>query len=102
MKKNANDENMKGKYFDEMRAKSTSFKNKYKKYIMEGHFGDIFTCINILGEFFVKLFQEKGSIQAMIRKEAVSLELNENVMREVYFNADQIAEIYETLCGQKM
>jgi hypothetical protein len=35
---------------------------------MEGHFGDVFTSINILGEFFVKLHQEKGNIQTRIRK----------------------------------
>jgi hypothetical protein len=49
MKRNDEEENLKGKYFDEMRAKSASFKSKYKRFIMEGHFGDIFTCINILG-----------------------------------------------------
>ena len=44
---------------------------------MEGHFGDIFTCINILGEFFTKLFlHETTNIQNVIRKEARLLELN--------------------------
>jgi hypothetical protein len=66
---------------------------------MEGHFGDIFTCINILGDFFTRLFKEKGNIQNKIRKEAKELELNENVLREIYYNTDQIAEIYETLCN---
>jgi len=32
-----------------MKLKTNTFKTKYKKFIMEGHFGDIFTCMNILG-----------------------------------------------------
>ncbi len=32
-----------------MKAKISNFKNKYKKYIMDGHLGDIFTSINVLG-----------------------------------------------------
>jgi len=27
------------------------------------------------------------------------MHLNQNTMREVYYNTDQICEIFETLCG---
>lgn len=30
------------------------------------------------------------------------LNLNENVMREIYYNTDQVAEIYETLSSEKI
>lgn len=30
------------------------------------------------------------------------MSLNSNTMREVYFNTDQICEIFETLCGEKI
>lgn len=78
-----------------MRVKSNAFKNTYKKYILDGHNGDIFTCINILGDFFARLYASKvGNIHQKIKKEAKELQLNENVMRDIYYNTDQIAEIY--------
>ena len=58
---------------------------------MEGHFGDIFIALNILGEFFVRLYAQEGPIKAKISRVSQELELNENTMREVYFNTDQIA-----------
>lgn len=30
------------------------------------------------------------------------MNLNQNTMREVYYNTDQICEIFETLCGEKI
>ena len=30
------------------------------------------------------------------------MQLNENVMRDIYYNTDQIASIYETLCSETM
>jgi hypothetical protein len=60
-----------------MKAKSNSFRNTYKKYIMDGHNGDIFICINILGDFFARLYANKvGGIQQKIKKEAKDLQLN--------------------------
>lgn len=83
-----------------MKSKVAYFKSTYSKYIMEGHFGDIFISVNILGDFLSRLFQGgMNQIQNKVRHEAKILALNENVMREVYFNTDQIAEIYETICG---
>lgn len=52
-----------------MKAKSNSFKSTYKKYIIDGHNGDIFTCINILGDFFTRLYANKvGNIHQKIKK----------------------------------
>lgn len=59
---------MKAKYLEEMRAKTNSFKNTYKKFIMDGHNGDIFTSINILGEFFTQLYSDKGNLMQKVKK----------------------------------
>ena len=60
-----------------MKAKASSFRNTYKKYILDGHNGDMFTCINILGDFFARLYKNKvGNIHQKIKKEATDLKLN--------------------------
>ena len=48
---------------------------------MQDHFGDIFTCVNILKNSFTKLFHETINIQNVIRKKARLLELNENILQ---------------------
>lgn len=35
---------------------------------MDGHNGDLFTSINILGDFFTKLYNEKGNLKQKIKK----------------------------------
>ncbi len=39
-----------------MRKKNSEFKNKFKKYISEDNYGDIFTSMNVLGDFFTLFF----------------------------------------------
>ena len=52
-----------------MKAKSNSFRNTYKKYILDGHNGDIFTCINILGDFFARLYASNaGNVFQKIKR----------------------------------
>ncbi len=57
------------KYLDELRAKSFSFKNKFSKYMDEDKNGDIFTAINVIGEFFVRVYStlEQGGKQKIER-----------------------------------
>jgi ATP-dependent RNA helicase DHX37/DHR1 len=98
----AEESDQKARYLEEMRAKASSFRSTYKQFIMEGHNGDIFTSINILGHFFGSLFKEHGNVLQKVRRLSNNLQLNENVMRDIYFNTDQIAEIYETLSGERI
>lgn len=66
---------------EEMRMKISSFKSAYKQFIIEGHHGELFTCINILGHFFVQLFKEQGPVLQKIKRQSTQLNLNDNVMR---------------------
>jgi len=59
-----------------MRAKASNFKNTYQKYIMQGHNGEIFTCINILGNFFTMLFKEQGNVLKKVKRLSGQLSLN--------------------------
>jgi hypothetical protein len=41
-----------------LRKKNNSFKDKFQKYMKESSNGDIFTAINIIGEYFVNVFKK--------------------------------------------
>lgn len=67
--------------------------------------------MNIVGDYLQQIYtshhsnQTKHSqqnIQTLLAKEAKKLDLSENVMREFYYNCDQITEIYETLTQSKI
>ncbi len=41
---------------EELRNKNFSFKNKFQKYIDNDQNGDIFTAVNVVGEFFTRIY----------------------------------------------
>ena len=55
--------------------------------------------MNVLGHFFTKVYQTlkeemNKKVERIINEESKIMNLNQNTMREVYFNTDQICEIF--------
>jgi hypothetical protein len=89
---------MRERLLNEKKRQHEQFSHRYEKFIPPLNKSDIYTCINILGHFFTSLYKLKSTtLEQKIGTLCQILHLNSNVMRELYYNSDQIAEIYTTL-----